>query len=78
MMKDKSAELAAPIDYKGFHIRVNSVQQADATWVCEYFIVDSGESRRESGVGHAGGRFPSREAAELDAVQKAKASIDLR
>ena len=57
---------------------VNSHQQADAAWACQYSIVESGKPKTESITGHADGSFPSREAAELAAVQKAKALIDLR
>lgn len=77
-MNDKSAKLATPIDYKERQIVVNSHQHADATWACQYSIVESGKPRTASITGHADGSFPSREAAELAAVQKAKALIDLR
>jgi len=76
-MSDKSTQPAAPIEYKECQIVVNSNQQADA-WVCQYSIVESGKPRTESITGHADGSFPSREAAELAAVQTAKALIDLR
>jgi len=77
-MSDKSVQPAAPIDYKECQIVVTSHQQADATWVSQYSIVESGEPRTASITGHSEGSFPSREAAELAAVQKAKALIDLR
>jgi hypothetical protein len=77
-MNDKSPEHPAPIDYKGRTIVVNSHEEGDATWACQYSIVESGKPRTESITGHADGSFPSREAAELGAVQKAKALIDLR
>jgi|APDOM4702015248_1054824.scaffolds.fasta_scaffold312373_2 hypothetical protein len=76
-MSDKSTQPAAPIEYKECQIVVNSNQQADATWVCQYSIVKSGKPRTESNTGHVNGSFPSREAAELAAVQTAKALIDL-
>lgn len=75
-MNDRASQLASPIDYKNCQIVVKSYQQADA-WVCQYFIVESGKSKTEAMTGHAGESFPSREAAELAAVEKAKALIDL-
>lgn len=77
-MDETSAQLATPIDYKEYRIMVNSHQHVDATWVCQYSIVETGKPRTASLTGHADGSFPSREAAELAAVQKAKALIDLR
>ena len=77
-MNDKSSQPAAPIDYKEHQVVVNSHQQADAAWACQNSIVESGKPKTESITGHADGSFPSREAAELAAVQKAKALIDLR
>lgn len=76
-MNDNPAELASPIDYKGHHIMLASHQQNDNTWVCQYFVSDAGNPHEVSNTGQADGNFPSREAAELAAVQKAKASIDL-
>ncbi len=76
-MDENSAGLATPFDYKGHQIRLASCQQADNTWVCQYFISDSGSLQEVPNTGHADGSFPSREAAELAAVQKAKALIDL-
>lgn len=77
-MNDKSSRPAASIDYKEHEVVVNSHQQADASWVCRYSIVKAGKPKTESMTGQADGSFPSREAAELAAVQKAKALIDLR
>lgn len=77
-MLDNPAEPATPLDYKGHQIVLLSHQQADGTWICEYFILESGRPQTESSTGHSDGTFPSREAAELAAVQKAKALIDLR
>jgi len=77
-MNDLSSQPAAPIDYKERQIVVHSHQHADAAWTCQYSIVESGKPTTESVTGQADGSFPSREAAELAAVQKAKALIDLR
>ncbi len=77
-MNHKPSQPTAPIDYKERQIVVNSHQQADAAWACQYSIVEFGKPKTESITGHADGSFPSREAAELAAVQKAKALIDLR
>ncbi|CUS39755.1 hypothetical protein [Candidatus Nitrospira nitrificans] len=77
-MNDKSSRPAASIDYREHQIVVNSHQQADAAWVCRYSIVEAGKPKTKSVTGLADGSFPSREAAELAAVQKAKALIDLR
>lgn len=76
-MNDKSSQLAASIDYKERQIVVNSHQEADEAWACQYSIVESGNPKTELIKGHTDGSFPSREAAELAAVQKAKALIDL-
>ncbi|MGZ8386112.1 MAG: hypothetical protein ACXWWI_09135 [Nitrospira sp.] len=76
-MHDNPAESATPLDYKRSQIKLASRQQADNTWVCQYFISESGKPQIGPGTGQADGSFPSREAAELAAVQKAKAWIDL-
>lgn len=76
-MNDKSSQLAAPIDYKERQIVVNSHQEANGAWACQYSIVESGNPKTEPMTGHTDGSFPSREAAELAAVQKAKALVDL-
>ena len=76
-MNNQSSQPAAPIDYKEHQVVVNSHQQADAAWACQYSIVESGKPKTESITGHTDGSFPSRETAELAAVQKAKALIDL-
>ncbi len=71
-MNDKSSQLAAAIDYKERQIVVNSHQQADGAWVCQYSIVESGNPKTEPITGHTDRSFPSREAAELAAVQRPK------
>ena len=76
-MTDNIAESATPLDYKGHQIVLRSRLQANGRWICEYFILAPGQRQGESSTGHAEGSFPSREAAELAAVQKAKALIDL-
>lgn len=76
-MNDNPAESATPLDYKGRQIVLASRQQADSTWVCQYIISEYGKLQAVPSTGHADGSFPSREAAELAAVQKAKALIDL-
>ncbi|WHZ27626.1 MAG: hypothetical protein OJF51_002423 [Nitrospira sp.] len=77
-MNDQPAEPTAPLDYKGHQILLTSRQEADGTWVCEYLINELGKPQKEFSKGHPDGSSPSREAAELAAVQKAKALIDLR
>jgi hypothetical protein len=77
-MTDQPAQLAAPLEYKGHQIVLTSRQEPDGTWVCEYVTMESGKPKTTSSKGHPDGTFPSREAAELAAVQKAKALIDLR
>ena len=76
-MNDNKAGLAAPVYYKKRHIVLTADEQLDGTWVCRYSIIELGPSPLESGTGQAEGTFPSRESAELAAVQKAKAVIDL-
>jgi len=76
-MNENPAEPSAPFDYKRHHIALASRQQADHTWVCEYVISEGENPQAVPTTGQADGSFPSREAAELAAVQKAKALIDL-
>jgi len=57
---------------------INSVLGGAAAPKAAEPIVESGKPRTESNTGHVNGSFPSREAAELAAVQTAKALIDLR
>jgi hypothetical protein len=76
-MNDTPATPAAPFDYKGRRIVLTSHQEAAGTWVSEYVISEPDKPQVESGKGRPDGNFPSREAAELAAVQKAKALIDL-
>ena len=77
-MTDQPAQLAAPFEYKGYQIVLTSRQEADGTWVCEYVTREPGKPLTTSSKGHPEGTFPSREAAELAAVQQAKSIIDLR
>ena len=77
-MTHQPAKLASPVEYKGHHIVLTSRQEPDGTWMCEYVTLEPGKPQTESGKGRPDGTFPSREAAELAAVQKAKALIDLR
>ncbi len=77
-MNEESAEPAAPVDYKGRQIVLAPEQPADGTWVCKYIITRPKNSQVESNQGYPDGHYPSREAAELAALQKAKAVIDLR
>ncbi|MGC4097332.1 MAG: hypothetical protein QM706_09465 [Nitrospira sp.] len=76
MNNDKTG-LAAPVYYKKRHIVLTADERQDGTWGCRYSIIEPGQSPLESGTGQAEGAFPSRESAELAAVQKAKAVIDL-
>lgn len=76
-MTDQPGELAGPVEYKGRHIVLTSRQHSDGTWVSEYAIEEPGKQQAKSSKGRADGSFPSREAAELAAVQHAKALIDL-
>ena len=75
-MTEKNAEPAAPLDYKEHRIVLTSRQQADGTWTCEYIVSEPGNPSTGCRAGSLAGSFPSREAAELTAVQKAKALID--
>lgn len=65
-------------EYKGRHIKLTADHREDGTWACQYSIIEVGPTQLESGKGQAEGTFPSREAAELAALQKAKTVIDLR
>lgn len=76
-MTDKPAGFASSVEYKGYQIVLTSYQHDDNTWVCEYSISEVGNPQEVSRTDRADGNFPSREAAELAAVQKAKAVIDL-
>ena len=78
VMADQSPQLAAPLEYKGHQIVLTSRQETDGAWVCEYVTMEPGKPLTTSSKGHPDGTFPSREAAELAAVQQAKAVIDLR
>lgn len=77
-MTDQPAQLAAPLEYKEHQIVLTSRQETDGTWVCQYVTMEPGKPQTTSSKGHPDGTFPSREAAELAAVHKAKALIDLR
>jgi hypothetical protein len=77
-MKDQPTQLAAPLEYKGHQIVLTSRQETDGTWACEYVTMEPGKPKTTSSKGHPDGTFPSREAAELAAVEKAKVLIDLR
>jgi len=77
-MTDQPAQLAAPVEYRGYRIGLTSRQETDGTWVCEYLTMEPGKPKTTASKGHPDGTFPSREAAELAAVQQAKAVIDLR
>ncbi len=59
--------------YKERKINLTPIQQVDGTWVCRYIIIEHGP--HEECVQQ---NFPSREAAELAALQTAKSLIDLR
>jgi len=77
-MNDDKSRPSAPVDYKEHQIVLTSDPQGDETWICRYTILEVGQARLESGNGQSEGTFPSREAAELEALQKAKTVIDLR
>lgn len=77
-MSDDETTPAAPVEYKGHQIILMPSQQADETWICRFLIIDFGQPPIDSNKGYPDGSFPSREAAELAALQKAKALIDLR
>ncbi|MGC4097865.1 MAG: hypothetical protein QM706_12180 [Nitrospira sp.] len=76
-MNENKTDLAAPVYYKERQIVLTPNAQEDGTWVCRYSIIERGESSLKSVKGHVDGTFPSREAAELAAVQQAKSMIDL-
>lgn len=77
-MTDEPAQPASPLEYKNRRIILTPDQQDDGTWVCHYSIIECGSTEPGSPKMCVDGSFPSREAAELAAVQKAKALIDLR
>jgi len=77
-MKDDKLSPAEPIHYKGRQIVLTSDQREDGTWVSRYSITEEGHTQLESGKGQSEESFPSREAAELVALEKAKTVIDLR
>ena len=68
---------SARLEYKGHSISLLTNQTADETWSCQYVIVETGQEHSVLAKGYADGMPPSREAAELAALQKAKAFIDL-
>lgn len=77
-MNDQKTSPAAPAEYKGRHIILTPDHREDGTWACQYSIIEFGPTQLESGKGQAEGTFPSREAAELAALQKAKTVIGLQ
>lgn len=77
-MNENTRSPAAPTEYKSRQIVLAPDQQQDGSWVCQFVILESGPTRLESGKGESEGTFPSREAAELAALEKAKTIIDLR
>jgi len=77
-MNESTRSPAALTEYKSRQIVLTPDQQQDGSWVCQFVIRESGQSRLESGKGESEGSFPSREAAELAALEKAKIMIDLR
>jgi len=77
MSHDKT-DAAGPVSYKGYQIVLIPSQHDDGTWQCQYLIHEVGLAEICPSQGHADGNFPSREAAELAAVQKEEAVIDLR
>jgi hypothetical protein len=77
-MNDNQPSPAQPVDYKGRQINLTSDQREDGTWVCHYSITEERQTQLTSGKGQTEGGFPSREAAELAALEKAKTVIDLR
>jgi hypothetical protein len=77
-MNESKDSSAAPTEYKSRQIVLTPHQQQDGSWICQFIILESGQTRLESGKGESEGGFPSREAAELAALEKAKTMIDLR
>lgn len=69
---------AQPVDYKERQIVLTSDQREDGAWGCQYSITEEGQTQPKPGPGQSEVSFPSREAAELAALQKAKTVIDLR
>lgn len=76
-MNHDKTDLAAPVYYRDREIVLTAEERRDGTWLCRYSIIEHRESSLKSINGQAEGTFPSRESAELAAVQKAKAMIDL-
>lgn len=77
-MNDNKVSPAAPTDYKNRQIVLIPDQHEDGSWIYQYSINEGGQTRLESGKDESEGSFPSREAAELAALEKAKIVIDLR
>lgn len=72
-MTDQPSEAASTYDYKERQIVLSPIQHEDGTWVCQFVIIESGQNTAKVQQ-----TFPSREAAELAALQTAKSLIDLR
>lgn len=75
-MNEEIHSPASPIEYKERQIVLTPEERSDGTWACHYSIIEPGSSLSVS-RSRSQGTFPSREAAELAALQKAKAQIDL-
>ena len=73
MKEQPHSTLPSTHHYKERQIDLTPIQQVDGTWVCRYIIIEPGP--HEESVQQ---NFPSREAAELAALQTAKSLIDLR
>ncbi|HRI37591.1 MAG TPA: hypothetical protein PLO50_03440 [Nitrospira sp.] len=68
---------STPVGYKECKISLTPQERADGTWTCRYSITKNEQRLLEPHQAQPEGAFPSREAAELEALQKAKALIDL-
>jgi hypothetical protein len=77
-MKDDKPSPAEPVEYKGRQIVLTADHREDGTWVSHYSIIEDGHTQLKSDQGRSEESFPSREAAELVALENAKTVIDLR
>lgn len=68
---------STPVGYKECQIELTPQERADGTWTCHYTITEKEQRLLAPHQGQPEGAYPSREAAELKALQKAKALIDL-
>ena len=66
------------LSHNGRSITLRSRLQKDGTWVCGYRILEIGPTRSSSVNKNHKGSFPTRDEAEVAALEAAQAEIDLR